>query len=110
MHIHKIKFGKHVKRLLRISYREGNAIKKFTLANLSGWSEEDLRTLQDLLQAKREASGDDARERVGAAVYCFVANRTPESKWWRLNNLPLTVRVRRIQNSDRGGRPIWAKL
>jgi len=56
MHIHRIKSGKlkqHVKILLRRSYRDGNEVKKYTLANLSGWYQEDIELLESALKWRR---------------------------------------------------------
>jgi hypothetical protein len=98
MHIHKTKFRKHVKRLLRISYRDGGKVRKFTLVNLTRWTEEDLAHLERLLQAKREASGGDSRKELGARIFEFVASRTPEANFWKLTCLPMVVRMRQAQS------------
>lgn len=104
MHIHKIKFGKHVKRLLRVSYRDGGTVKKFTLANLSSWSPDDLAQLESLLQAKRAASGKDLRKELGIRIFGFVASLTPSAKLWKLLNLPMVLKDRSAENIWERGR------
>lgn len=98
MHIHKIKSGDKVKLLLRVSYRDGGTVKKFTLANLSSWSQDDLIELERLLKAKRAASGKDLHKELGIRIFGFVASLTPSAKLWKLLNLPMVLKDRSAEN------------
>lgn len=87
MHIHQIRSGKHrqyLKLLLRESYRDGRSIGKYTVANLSGWSKEQIALLEEALAAKRACRGTPLEDQADCQIFSLVLSNVPLSKQWRL--------------------------
>ncbi len=84
MHIHKIRFGNCTKLLLRQSVRDGRAVRKLTLANLTPWSKEQLDKLEAALTWKRLCTGTAFESEADRQIFNIVAPNVHPSKLWRL--------------------------
>jgi hypothetical protein len=86
MHIHTIKFGKHIKRLLRVSYREGRVVRKHTITNLTRWHDDDLSALSQALAFRRECRDASLKEQADRQIYGTLLERIPP---WQLFGRPV---------------------
>lgn len=71
MHINVIKSGsknQYLKHLLRVSYRVGRSVKKRTLMNLGGWSQEAIDQLATELSNKRNFKGTESETEVNNRI------------------------------------------
>ena len=92
MHIHCVKFGKHVKRLLRISYREAGRVRKYTLANLTNFDQAALSAIEDAVNFRRYCRDIDLRRHIDMQIFNILSENTDPKRRWRLIGRPSSVR------------------
>lgn len=86
MYIHKTVFGRHVKYLLRVSYRDGRSIRKSTLLNLTKWDKNHLVALREALQMKRANRGKTLESAADQEILRLVSENG-----WRSASTPFQI-------------------